>query len=424
MKRISTIALAVLLLMVGVLGVSYAQAPDNQVSLPQGTVLRLALSARTSVGKVGQKVDATVVEPVYLYDKLVIPMNTKARGRIIALHAVPRGERILAISGGDFTPLKDPEIQFDELILQSGEVLPIHTDAIKRNTQVVELRDPRRKGDSSIKSMLKSQMRGRLGLAGGPGIFDHLKNTIFENLPYHPQVLDRGSLFDGVLMESVTLSLPSTPAVDCSHLGEPIPDDTRAHARLLTGLSSEGSVEGTVIKAVLTEPIWGSDHELLYPEGAELLGTVIRSKPAGGFGRSGELRLAFTSLRLPAGDETPIEVQIEALEARRNAHVTIDAEGGTKAHPGQRFIGPLYSAFLAGASSTSGHSRIKRAIVSHGFGIVGRIAGIAGTSSVSSGISYYGLARSVYLHILRKGPEVDFPVNTRLDIRLTQREQY
>ena len=399
---------------------SYAQAPEDQVSLPEGSVIRLALSAHTPVGHVGQQVEATVVEPVYLYDRIIIPMNTKAHGQVVALHSVPFGERIRAISGGDFTPLKDPEIQFDQLTLPQGQVIAIKTDAIKRNTQVVELRDPQAKRSFGF-AQLKSQLRERLGMAGGPSKMDRIKNELYSFLPYHPQALDRGSLFDAVLLESLQISVPAAEPRDLSHLGQPIPPDTLAHARLLVDVSSSDTQEGTTIKAVLTEPILGAQNELLYPEGTVLTGTVLKAKPAGSLGRSGELRIAFQSLQLPAGPETRVETQIEAVEAQKGANVTIDAEGGTQAHPGQRFIGPLYHGFLAGAATAPGNSRMKRAVVSNGFRLVGRIAGAAGPTGVSTGFAYYGLARSVYLHLLRKGPEVSFAKDTRLDIRLTQR---
>jgi hypothetical protein len=399
---------------------SNAQEPMSLVTLPKGTVLRLALSARTSIGHIGQPVEATIVEPVYSYDRLVIPAHTKVTGKISELVPSPSGEKIIAMTGGDFTPLHDPVIQFDRILLQNVE-MQINTEAVKRNTQIVNVRDTRTKGPSIIAEM-KSKLRETIGSADGPSKMDRLKNYIYSNLPYHPQVLDRGSLFDAILTEPLQLSLPQAEPADLSHLGQAIPPDTLAHARLATDLDSHESLERMPVKAVLTEPIYGSNHELLYPEGTELLGKVIQVHKAGWFARSGELRFGFYSIRLPEGDEQQILSQIGALEAQKNAHVTIDAEGGTKAHMGGRFLAPVYSMALAGAATGHGNSRIKRAIISNGFSILGRVTGMAGPASLSTGLSYYGNARSVYLHMIRKGPEAKFPENTRLELILTSRD--
>jgi len=396
---------------------SYAQAPTEQLSVPQGTVLRVALSARASIAHIGHPVEATVVEPVYLYERLIIPVHAKVLGRITALNPVPRGERIIAITSGDFTPLHEPVLQFDRLVLQESEI-QIHTGVVKRNTQIVTMRDTRLK-DPSLFDEMKSRLRERLGGAeSGPSRMDRLKNWLFSYLPYHPQVLDRGSLFDVVLQEPFEISVPAEDPVDTSHLGEPMPSGTLAHARLITALDSSKTEEGTPVEAVLTEPICGPNRELLYPEGTELFGSVVRVHSARWLSKGGDLRFAFHSLRLPDGDEQRIVVEIAALEAQRGSRVTIDAEGGTKARIGERLLAPIYSTAFAGIAATPGRSRVKRAIASRGMGLIGRIAGTVGPTGVSTGLSFYGAARSSYLHLLRKGPEVKFPTNTRLEIVL------
>lgn len=393
---------------------SYAQAPFEQVTLPPGTVFRVALTARTPMEHVGRPVEVTLTEPVYLYDRLVISANTTILGRITALDPVPRGERIIALSKGDFTPLHDPVLQFDRLILQGTEI-QIKTEAVRRNTQLVNLRDPESKGRSLVSKMGKKLQEKTGGVPGGPTRMGLIKNYLLSSLPYHPQVLDRGSPFDAVLQEPVALSIPAQEPVDLSHMGEALPAGTLAQARLITDLSSASSSEGMPVEAVLAKPIYGSNHELLYPEGAELFGRVIRVRSAGWFSKRGELRFGFDSLRLPAADEQ----RIGALETQRRLNVTIDAEGGTEAHLGGRFAAPIFDMLTGGVAISHRHDRIKSTITSNGLRVIGRIAGIAGPASVSTGLSYYGYARSIYLCLIRKGPEAQFPANTRLEIRLT-----
>lgn len=406
-------------------GIGYTQSLTEKATLPAGTVLRLSLSARTPIGHIGQPVEATVVEPVYIFDRQVIPAKTRVMGSVTALNPVPFRERFLAMTGGDFTPIRDPEIEFDRLLTPEGETIKISTAASNRNTRIVEIRDRRTKGPSlfsNAKNMARDMAKERLGFGDGPSRMDLARNELWSFLPYHPQALDRGSLLDAELTEPLELELPENEPVDRSHLGEPMPPDTLLHARLLTEMNSQESKKGMLIEAVLTQPVFGMNHELLFPEGTRLLGEVLKAKPAGWFGHSGELRFIFRSLLLPTGVEKRIQAQVEALETSKYANITLDAEGGTRARMNNRFLSPIINAALASvATSNPGKRRLKRAVVSDGFKLVGRIAGYAGTQEISTAFSYYGMARSIYLNFVQRGPDAGFPVNTRLEIRVTPR---
>src|SRR5262249_46874026 len=62
---------------------AFAQS-DSTVELivPRGRPLRVALARDATVKKVGQDVTGTLVEPVYAYDRIVLPAGTKVEGRI------------------------------------------------------------------------------------------------------------------------------------------------------------------------------------------------------------------------------------------------------------------------------------------------------------------------------------------------------
>ena len=64
----------------------FAQS-DSTVELivPRGRPLRVALATDTTVKKVGQMVTGTLVEPIYAYDRIVLPAGTKVEGRITRL---------------------------------------------------------------------------------------------------------------------------------------------------------------------------------------------------------------------------------------------------------------------------------------------------------------------------------------------------
>jgi hypothetical protein len=60
------------------------------------------------------------------------------------------------------------------------------------------------------------------------------------------------------------------------------------------------------------------------------------------------------------------------------------------------------------------------AVASNGFGIVGRVVGIAASSrNVAAGIGIYGAALSFYDLWLARGHDVVFPKDTRVEITTT-----
>jgi hypothetical protein len=55
------------------------------LSVPTGTPLKVALDQEVRVRNVGQPVHGKVVEPVYAFDKLVVPAGTEVIGKISAI---------------------------------------------------------------------------------------------------------------------------------------------------------------------------------------------------------------------------------------------------------------------------------------------------------------------------------------------------
>jgi hypothetical protein len=75
--------------------------------------------------------------------------------------------------------------------------------------------------------------------------------------------------------------------------------DTVTHARLITPLDSAFSKPGEKIEAVLAEPVYSADRQLILPEGTRLEGAVATVRPARWFRRSGQLRFNFQEIVLP-----------------------------------------------------------------------------------------------------------------------------
>src|SRR5258708_3242529 len=108
---------------------------DSPVGLivPGGRPLRVALATDSTVKKVGQMVTGTLVEPIYAYDRLVLPAGTKVEGRITKLDNPSKLNRAQTMGSGDFSPHHIVELRF-EAVIRDGERVPI--DTIAKNETV------------------------------------------------------------------------------------------------------------------------------------------------------------------------------------------------------------------------------------------------------------------------------------------------
>ena len=73
------------------------------LALGLGT-LQVVLDKEGKVQKVGQPVHGRVAEPVYAFDKLVVPVGTEVTGRITQLETVAGEKRTSDALNADFTP--------------------------------------------------------------------------------------------------------------------------------------------------------------------------------------------------------------------------------------------------------------------------------------------------------------------------------
>ncbi len=96
---------------------AFAQAVPAEAASPEQIVLTLGKGVPLRVivtGKLrfkqNQPVHARLVEPLFAFDREVVPAGTEVTGTIKSLDPVDRRRRVRAILGGDFTPLHDPKI--------------------------------------------------------------------------------------------------------------------------------------------------------------------------------------------------------------------------------------------------------------------------------------------------------------------------
>lgn len=100
-----------------------------EMSVPAGTPLKVALDSEVRIRQVGQPIHGKTTEPVYAFDKLLIPVGTTVTGKISGIDAVGKKRRTLEAMDGNFSPERAVHVQFDELVMADGRRIPIQTVA-------------------------------------------------------------------------------------------------------------------------------------------------------------------------------------------------------------------------------------------------------------------------------------------------------
>src|SRR5689334_20197259 len=90
--------------------IAASAVPQQSIPLtvPAGAPLRVYLTRRLPK-KVGQPVHAKLFEPVFAFNREVLPAGAEVLGHVSRLAPVPIMQRAAAIINGDFTPLHRAE---------------------------------------------------------------------------------------------------------------------------------------------------------------------------------------------------------------------------------------------------------------------------------------------------------------------------
>jgi hypothetical protein len=254
-----------------------------------------------------------------------------------------------------------------------------------------------------------------------------------KRLPYRPQWYRRNTRFDAVLTQPLDFGTATVSTDSLRKIGMPTGESV-AEVRLLTDLNSGTTALDAPVNAVLTQPVFSSDHRLLLPEGTMLTGHVKQVQRAKWFHRGGQLRFTFDKVEPPPFTLAPSisternQLQVAAAESDPKAHVKVDGEGNTKATESKsRFLAPAVAVFLASraADNDEGHHGAAGANANYGGRTMGGFSGlgvfgsIAAQSSKNFGMAlgYYGLGFSVFTNVISRGNEVNFPKNTAVAVR-------
>ena len=107
-------------------------APDLPKHLPSipltvvaGTPIRVSLDQEVRIQKVGQPIHGKTTQPIYAFDKLLIPAGSSVIGKVAEIDPVSKKVRTLSAMNANFSPDHRVRISFDELVLADGRHLPM-----------------------------------------------------------------------------------------------------------------------------------------------------------------------------------------------------------------------------------------------------------------------------------------------------------
>jgi hypothetical protein len=375
--------------------------------------------------KTGEAIEARLIHPIYCNGALALPSNTPLHGHVIALQA-DSSTRLRARLRGDFTPFHTARVQFDELELSTGPVAISAAEAVD-GAPVLHLNapgvSPKQSFFSRRWSQAKSNMHDRVAYFTSPGLGDRALQLLYHQLPYHPERIVAHTAWSFELTAPLDLPVSSAvlhdPASPQAPLGKP--EVWEVNATLSNRLSSATARFGDLVEALVVEPVYDRNKQLIVPQGSKLIGKVAIAEAARSFGRNGKLRFTFQKVIFPEGFNRDVQGSLSGAATDQTQDLTMDAEGTITPRDKSSVIAPLVLTMLAGrALDGDGNVTLQTGVASNAFGMVGRIVGIAaGNRNFAAGLGYYAACLSVYDNFIRSGRDVVFPRDTRIEIETT-----
>jgi len=417
------------------------------MSVNAGTPIKVAIDSDVRIREVGQTIHGRTTEPIYAFDKLLIPVGTVVNGKVAAIDPVPKMVRTMQAANGNFSPVRKVHVQFDELVMADGKRVVLHTvaspapDGVLRFVSANEAEKKKNKVQeaasskvSATRQAIHQQWSDWQKKIHEPGKMHKVKRIVLAQSPVHPQYLDAGTSFNANLLQPLNFGTEAVKPEAISDIGAPPPTGSVVHARLETGLSSATARVGDAVEAVITEPLVASNH-LILPEGSVIKGSVMQVAPARRLGRNGHLRILFREVAPPNGIEQKVETNLEGVAVAKGEHLKLDNEGGAEVTtPRTRYLTTGIQVMLA-ASQVSpdrdagqggqsvGEAGNGAANGASGFKLVGMVVALAAQSrALRAGCGSYGAAMSIYYHFLARGRDVIYPKDMAMVIGLGTRD--
>lgn len=402
------------------------------LTVPKGTPLQVALDGEVRVRQVGQPIHGLLMQPIYAFDQLVIPAGTEVTGRISKIDPISKKQRFLSGLDANFSPTRQLELEFHDLILKDGKHIAIHTVVAPGSGQVLQLLNA---GDTEKKKTVKDEASQKISDAKqqarqewntamqqvkAPGKKHRVERLAIAQLPVHPQYIDAGTLYFAELEDPLNFGSEPLSPKNAASLGSNPPPGSLVHALLVTPLNSGITPKGAEVEAVLSQPLFDGD-KLILPQGSRLKGSVVQVQPARYMHHNGQIRLVFHQLVPPNGATHEVAASFEGVQAGAGAHVKLDSEGGAQATtPKTRYLETGFALGLAAISASGdGDADLsnKAAGGGNGFKLIGVGLGIAARSQpFGIAMGAVGASRSVYEHFISRGRDIDFPRDTAMEI--------
>jgi len=441
--------------MVGLCCWGFVSAPAHadrvELIATAGTPLRIAIDETTSLKSVGQMVHGTLVEPLYAYDRMVLPAGAHVSGHVASLDGPSPVARLKAWSSGDFSPNRRATIEFDAVDrdghtialsalgvngianvrreIATSAAAPGDEDGPKGVTAHAK-EEARRKIRESIASA-RARASEALSMIKGPGKMERFKLLLLNQLPYHPQYLTKGTVYDARLQTDVSFgTVDGAPVAATGTRPAPL---SLLRARLAASLDSASTPKGTAFEAVVIQPVLSSDHELILPQGTRLTGEVTVARPARRLHRNGQLRFLIERVDLPEQPAAPLLASLHSIDASADDRISLDEEGGAAVGDSKtRFIAPAL-AVLAFRGGLEHHDHLDPdgdghiiheghpgALGAGGFLGLGTLGAAIGPAWRPAGLalSAVGIVRTMYKNVFGKGQEVHFGEDTPIELQL------
>jgi hypothetical protein len=385
---------------------------EKALVVEPGYNFRATLEKGVRLKAVGQPITAKLLEPVYAGEDLALPAGSMIKGHVSSITTAPMRKRAGRLLAGDFTPPKTAHVTFDQLVLSDGTTVPIHSDSAAGLGRVSNSQYLPKSQRPGFRKKLKTAMAP----LGGPNKLQRLGEAVVTSLPYHPEYIDQGTVFDAALLEPIsTLAAvqPNTVTLQTSNY---------LHLHLLTPVNSGSSKAGSQIEAVVSQPYFHADHQLLYPAGTRITGTVQKASSAGWMKKNGSIVFSFRSVQMPDGTTRDIHSTVGGIQAERSEGLDIGKEGEIKATT-STFARLLAPTSLIGPSRGVADMTTQKTAWSRsgegrkGFGLLGAGAAQA-SASTAIGFGYFGAAKKLCDAFITKGSNVELPVNTPIVLRL------
>lgn len=398
------------------------------LSVPVGTPLQVALDREIRVKRTGQSVQGHLMQPVYAFDRLVLPLGIRVQGHISKIGR-PGGKQLTwSILNADFSPARPIQVTFDDIVLADGRQLPLHAAVVPGSGQVIRLIDSGSAANDGQKNPLSTKMneakqewRQAMQQIKQPGKAHRAFRIAVAQLPVHPQYLDAGTLYNVDLLEPLNFGSEQVKQRTLESIGTMPPPGSLVRASLLTPLDSGMAKRGETVQAVVSRPLFDGDH-LILPQGTLLNGSVLEVRPARHLKHNGELRIGFRNLVLPSGSMFRVDTTLAGIQAGAGESPSLDPEGAAKAtNPKSRYVRTGIAVSLAMVGQGSPHDEGVATGPAAGGAVSFRLIGlIVGLAVRSHGwailMSAYGGSRSIYTNFFGRGRNIRFPKDTTMEI--------